>query len=79
VERERDTDSGPETGSDTEFERQLFEMKVHAEILRRDLQDSGIGYPALLGARSRFYLLEDDSALVHVMTRLENYRRRHLN
>jgi hypothetical protein len=70
---------GPGTGRESRLERQLLEMKVHAELQRRDLEASGIGYPALLGARSRFYLLEDDSALVDVMTRLEMYRRRHLN
>lgn len=57
----------------------LFEMKVHAELLRRDLEKSGVGHPAWLGARARFYLLDDDSALTALTKRLEGYRRRHLN
>ena len=79
MERRRDAGDGSETGSETSLARQIFEMKVHAEVQRRDLEASGIGYPALLGARARFYLLDDDSALVEVMGRLEEYRRRHLN
>ena len=54
-------------------------MKVHAELLRRDLEKSGVGHSAWLGARARFYLLDDDSALVALTKRLEGYRRRHLN
>jgi hypothetical protein len=68
-----------ETGRQSRFERQLFEMKVHAELLRRDLAASGIGQRAMLDARLRFYMFEDDSALAEVMGRLEQYRRRDLN
>jgi hypothetical protein len=75
----RDARGGPEAGRESRLERQLLEMKVHAEMQRRDLEASGIGYRALLDARLRFYLFEDDSALAEVMGRLEQYRRRYLN
>lgn len=57
----------------------LFEMQVQAEMLRRDLEASGIGYDVLSRARLHFYRHEDDTPLTEVMRRLEAYRRRHLN
>ena len=71
--------NGARAVPESRFERHLFEMKVHAELQRRDLEDSGIGHVAMANARVCFYLFEDDSILAEVMTRLEMYRRRHLN
>jgi hypothetical protein len=70
---------GPSAVPDGRFSRHLFEMKVHAELQRRDLLASGIGERAMLNARVCFFLFEDDSALADVMTGLELYRQRHLN
>jgi hypothetical protein len=75
----QDGGSGPRAVPESRLERHLFEMKVHAELQRRHLEDSGIGDRAMLNARLCFYMFEDDSALAAVMTRLEMYRRRHLN
>ena len=75
----RDGGNGPRAVPESRFERHLFEMRVHAELQRRDLRASGIGHRAMANARVCFYLFEDDSALAEVMMRLEMYRRRHLN
>jgi hypothetical protein len=47
--------------------------------LKRDLQDSGIGYAALLSARMRAHLDEDASELESLCERLTAYREPHLN
>ncbi|MHB9150504.1 MAG: hypothetical protein ACYC33_10585 [Thermoleophilia bacterium] len=71
----RSTSSGGEQGP----ERRLLEAKVHAALLRRDLEACGMSYLTLFYARLRFYRREDDSALAEITRRLEAHRRRRLN
>ena len=59
--------------------RRLLEAKVHAELLRRDLEACGMSYVTLFYARLRFYRHEDESALADITRRLEAHRRRRLN
>ena len=49
------------------------------EALRRDLEACGLSQRELSRARIQIALHDDDRYLVHVLTRLAEHRRAHLN